>query len=186
MPLRKLLLTTLLSLPLLGIAQVPACQQVSIATDQVKRDLLRQFITDCYQTHYFFEDKGLVELITYQDNKGRTAWYLSAIIDDRYRDNPPQTYSLLGNDIILVYQGDSLGNKLRAPTAAVAPLMHCLELVIGPAVYQRPAIKERFVEETVGQKTTKYRVRTNSGGNVHHERRVIFNADGTYKIYMPA
>jgi hypothetical protein len=159
---------------------------VQVAPDKAKRDLLRQFITDCHQEHYFFEDKGVVELIAYQDGRGRTAWYLSAIIDDRYRDNPPTAYSMLGNDIILVYQGDSLGNKLRTPALDMAPLVKCLELVIGPAVYQRPAIKERFVEETVGQKTTKYRVFTQSGGNLHHERRIIFNADGTYRIYMPA
>ena len=92
---------------------------------------------------------------------------------------------MLGNDIVLVYQGDSLGNKLRTPAPDMAPLIKCLELVIGPAVYQRPAIKERFVEETVGQKTTKYHVLTQSGGNLHHERRIVFNADGTYRIYMP-
>ena len=183
---RSLSLIAWLALPLLRAAQVPACQPVQIAPDQVKRDLLRQFITDCHREHYFFEDKGVVELITYQDSKGRTAWYLSALIDDRYRDNPPAAYSMQGTDIVLVYQGDSLGHKLRVPTAAVAPLVHCLELVIGPAVYLRPAIKERFVEETVGQKTTKYRVRTDSGGNVRHGRHIIFNADGTYKIYIPA
>jgi hypothetical protein len=93
---------------------------------------------------------------------------------------------MLGTDIVLVYQGDSLGNKFRTPTPDVAPLVHCLELIIGPAVYQRPTIKERFIEEKVGQKTTKYRVRTDSGGNLYHERRIIFNTDGTYKVYIPA
>jgi hypothetical protein len=181
-----LLVASALALPLPGIAQAPACQPLQIAPDKVKRDLLQQFIIDCHHEHYFFEDKGVVELIAYQDGMGRTAWYLSAIIDDRYRDNPPAAYSMLGTDIVLVYQGDSLGNKLRTPTPDVAPLVHCLELVIGPAVYQRPTIKERFIEEKVGQKTTKYRVRTDSGGNVHHERRIIFNTDGTYKVYIPA
>lgn len=100
---RCLLLIAWLALPLLGTAQVPACQPVQIAPDEAKRDLLRQFITDCHREHYFFEDKGVVELIAYQDSKGRTAWYLSALIDDRYRDNPPAAYSMQGNDIVLVY-----------------------------------------------------------------------------------
>lgn len=180
-----LLLASLLALPLLGMAQAPACQPMQIAPDKTKRDLLRQFINDCHHEHYFFEDKGVVELIAYHDAKGRAAWYLSAIINDRYRDNPPTAYSMQNNDIVLVYQGDSLGNKLRTPAPDVAPLVRCLELVIGPAVYQRPAIKERFVEEKVGQKTNKYRVQTLSGGNAYHERLIIFNADGTYTVYMP-
>ncbi|MVN78688.1 hypothetical protein GO988_20330 [Hymenobacter sp. HMF4947] len=179
-------LISLLALPLLGVAQVPSCRPVQIAPDQTKRDLLRQFINDCHREHYFFEDKGVVELIAYHDAKGRAAWYLSALIDDRYRDNPPAAYSMQGNDIVLVYQGDSLGKQVRTPTLDVAPLVKCLELVIGPAVYQRPAIKERFVEETIGQKTTKYRVLTDSTGNLYHERRIVFNADGTYIVYNPA
>jgi hypothetical protein len=181
-----LLLASLLALPLLGVAQIPSCQPIQIAPDNIKRDLLRQFINACYREHYFFQDKGVVELIAYHDAKGRAAWYLSAIIDDRYRDNPPTTYSMQGNDIVLVYQGDSLGNKARTPTSDVASLVRCLELVIGPAVYQRPAIKERFVEETIGKKTTKYRVITDSTGNLYHERIIVFNADGTYTVYNPA
>lgn len=181
-----LLLASLLALPSLGVAQVASCQPIQIAPDGTKRDLLRQFINDCHHEHYFFQDKGVVELIAYHDVKGRAAWYLSAIIDDRYRDNPPAAYSMQGNAIILVYQGDSLGNKLRTPAPDMAPLVKCLELVIGPAVYQRPAIKERFVEETIGQKTIKYRVLTDSTGNLYHERRIVFNADGTYTVYNPA
>ena len=189
----KLNLRLLLAGALAGLAgnsYAQACQQLAstaLAADAARRQLLQQFISSCYQEHYFFQDKGVVELLTYRDGQGRENWYLSALIDDRYRDAPPRTYTMLGNTIILVYQADSTGRKQPAPVQEAASLNECLATVIGPAVYQRPTIKERYVEVLDAQgKPKKVRVQTLSGGNLHHERRILFLPDGTHKVFIPA
>jgi hypothetical protein len=162
-------------------SQAQPCQKVEIATDLVKRTILDKFILESRQTRYFIRDKGIVELTAYTDKEGRDRWYLVPRIDDSYKDNPPKQYATFGNDIILIYQGNTLGDphQTKGDTAA---LNQCLEDIIGGRVYIRP--KKGIWVDSIGLdgKAKRVQVRTITGGSIG-DLEVIFNKDGTYKTY---
>gem|GEM_PF-4461596 len=114
-----------------------ACEQINLVTTAQQRALLQDYVVDCYQRHFFFEDKGAVKLIAYQDAGGRPCWLLSAIVDDRYRAASPAQYAHFDNNVILVYKGDSRGNALP-PAGSSAERAACHSEVLGAAFTTTP------------------------------------------------
>lgn len=165
-------------------AQAQLCRQIDIAPDTLRKRILRQFIDECHRGRYFVEDKGIVTLTAYQDSKGRELWSIYAMIDDRYKENPPTAYSTIGDDIILVYSADSMGRTSGRASQNIASINRCLEDVILNRIYQRPLVKERFVEIVrPNGKIMKTPVKTIIMGNYWNGKKIIFNRDGTYKIF---
>lgn len=177
-----LVLLALLLGPIELFAQ--ACRPVEIATDPLKRKLLLEYIGTCYQNHYFFEDKGVVELVIYQDEGGCTRWYLSAQIDDRYRAMPPEQYALFDNDVILQYQGTETGQRI--PIAGnPASRNACIQIVVDGRVYHY-ADTPRYTE-TINAKGRRKKVQmtTLTGGATHNDLIIRFNKDGTITKFQP-
>ena len=161
------------------------CQEVEIATTPQQRELLTAYINDCYQKHYFFEDKGVVQLVVYRDAEERLCWYLSAQIDTRYRSSPPKQYAQFGNNIILVYQGDKIGRPLLT-TENIAALNDCIGEVLGGRVYEyAPKPQHIYMKEANGSKT-KMPVTYELTGNHHNYLIIKFNKDDTINKVIPA
>ncbi|UYZ57483.1 hypothetical protein [Hymenobacter latericus] len=72
-----------------------------MASTALQKRVLREFIAGCHRERHFFEDKRIVQLTTYQDARGQLNWVVSALIDDRFKDNPTITYSLIDDTLIL-------------------------------------------------------------------------------------
>lgn len=181
----KQILMALFTLLALTNAYGQSCQQIDIAPDPLRKRILQEYVEECRQERYFFEDKGIIKLITYQDAKGRLNWSLMAMVDDRYKDNPTKNYSLVGETLILVYQADSVGRTNITPPLEKHALNECLESVVLDRVYQRPVGKDRLVDPpTINGKSKKIRARTLNYGNQWNSKRIIFYSDGTYKILI--
>ena len=171
---------------LLGQGQLFAqsCRQVELATTPQKGALLQEYIKDCNQKRYFFEDKGAVKLIVYQNTEGATCWYLSAIIDDRYQTLPPEEYTFYGNTVILVYHGDSASHLLPIKGDAVGRDM-CIQEVLGSRVYKHTTEKQFVYSRDASGKVQKVPVNYLSGGNLNNSLIVKFNKDGTVSKSIP-
>ena len=162
-----------------------SCQPVALAQDPLKRKLLLDYIATCRQKHHFFEDKGVVELVSFQDAEGLTRWYLSAKVDDRYRAMPPAQYARLDNDVILIYQGSATAQPL--PIAGDAASRNaCIQEVVGGRVYHYT--NEPRYTEVINEKGIRERVKvtTMTGGAPYNDLIIRFNKDGTVTKFQPA
>ncbi|MFT4033002.1 MAG: hypothetical protein QM669_11330 [Siphonobacter sp.] len=104
-------------------------EQVNLATDSIKRKLLYSFIKHCTNEGWFnpYYDKGIVHLVKYKNDENKLCWSLIPYMDDRYKDNPPKQFTDLNGDIILIYEGDSRGNKLKNIDTNIVQINDCLE-----------------------------------------------------------
>lgn len=161
-----------------------AVEQVNIAPDSTKQQLLRKFIEQC-EKNYWREDKGIVLIREYY-REGKLCWLLTPCIDDRYRDNPPSRFADFGGDIILIFDADVRG-KLKPANSNKDALNQCLEQIIGDRVYTRPTIKGRWTSDVLpfsNRKLQEGRHRIYAG-NPSGSLIIIFNPDGSYKGLSP-
>lgn len=169
------------------VGNLPPCNgvmQVKIATDSLKEKILNKFISDCVNNNWFNRsyDKGIIHLYEYFDTKGNLCWYLSPLIDDRYKDNPPNRFSDFRGDIILVYDADSTG-RVRMTAGDKDAKNHCLEQIIGDRVFTRPTQKTRWTSDVIpyinkNRSEGNRRIMTGGGGAII----VRFTKDGKYVI----
>lgn len=168
-----------------GILFAQSCKEVDIITSSQKRDILREYIADCNQKHYFFEGMGVVRLVVFQDAEGQYCWQLSALIDTRYRAAPPSQYAWFHHDIILIYQGTTYGNPLPGKGDKEV-LNNCLADEIGGRLYEyNPKPAYAYFNEGNGVRV-KSRVTVTDAGNVHNSLIIRFNKDGTITKTTPA
>jgi len=161
------------------------CEPIKLATDAQKRGVLRDYISTCYQRHFLSKNKGAVKLIAYQDAEGRPCWLLNTLVDDQYRTAPPAHYARLGNDVILVYQGDSQGNALSAADN-VAARVACLRKVLGSRVYHYTEEDPQYTLDTSAPDgPKKIKITHFSGGSSHNDLLIKFNKDGTVTKFKP-
>lgn len=161
-----------------------ACQPVSVATDAQKKAVLRAYIQTCHQRAFLTKGKGLVRLVAYQDADGQPCWLLSAFTDDRYRTEPPARYARFGNDIILVYQGNSNGTPLPA-TGNLAERAACLRAVLKGRVSQYTDEPSYTTITDAQGNARKVRVTHVTGGSPHNDLLIKFNKDGTVSKFVP-
>ncbi len=173
-------------------SQPTACQYIEIA-DPLHRQLLFQYGVECESAKGgFYGDKGIILLTESTDSTGQPVWYLSAAIDDQYKDNPPKRWTNVAHYIILIYERS---NRLTTPkqVQSTPELLACLADVIRDRVYIRPDKAERFVVEQRPDKpkvdkvgNPVRRVTHNiQGGNTSNGVYIHFRRDGTYKKVRP-
>lgn len=161
-----------------------SCHQVQVATTAQQKELLREYLKECYRKRFFFEDKGVVKLTIFQDSAGLTNWHLSALIDDRYRSRPPEQYAFFDDYIILVYKGDQDGFEL--PIAGDNTSRNaCIEDVVGSRVYERSNKKQFVYKPDATGKVQKVPITYISYGNKSNEIIIRFNRDGTITKFLP-
>jgi hypothetical protein len=111
-------------------------------------DIIREYFDECRVNQYFHEDMGIVEMVYYKDSLLRDNYRLTAMIDDRYLDHPPNKYYHMNMDqLFLFYDADMSGKTIypQLSPRAVEELKRC----VGDRVYIRPPKTERWVE-TIG------------------------------------
>ncbi|WP_223650331.1 hypothetical protein [Hymenobacter psoromatis] len=171
---------------LLGLREVSAqvCQEVAVATNPQQRELLRDYLNNCRTGRYFVEDKGVVKLVVYQNDKGETCWYLRALIDDRYQAQPPAQYARYNNDVIVVYRGDST-SRIIPSVGNEAARRTCMDEVVGGRVYTYAPRPAYTVEVDEQGRSKKILITHLLGGNLHNDLIIIFHKDGTISKLIP-
>lgn len=163
----------------------PPCQQVDLITNKAKRSLISSFLDSALSqsansSREFVNDKGIIHLYRYQNAEGDSVWRLIPVIDDRYKDNPPQAFADVQGDIALIWDADEQGRPLKNPNPP-EPYVQCLEQVIGDRVYLRPTIKTRWTSHVLPwgrkRKHGNHRVSTGGGGAIEY----VFKSDSTYQ-----
>jgi hypothetical protein len=144
--------------------------------NDVETAIIGQYISSCVSDHWFIGDKGVVEVIIFTNPNGEKCWYLSVLLDDRYKENPPLTYAYSHGDVVLIYQGDSKINKQK--TIPNEKIISCLEEVILDRLYIRPPPKERFAY--IFDKKVKVGKRQ-CLGRCANDLMIIFHDNGTYE-----
>ncbi len=176
----------------LGLSQSIACQYTDI-TNPVHRQLLFQYGVECESAKGgFYSDKGIILLTESADSTGQLVWYLSAAIDDKYKDNPPKRWTNVAHYIILIYEGS---NRSITPkrVQSTPELLACLADVVRDRVYIRPVKAERFVVEQrpgkpkVDKAGNPVRRVTHDiqGGSTSNAVYIHFSKDGSYKKVRP-
>jgi hypothetical protein len=180
---KKSILLILISLLGVGVILAQPCEEVKIDTTPAKRNLLVEYLDQCFKQRLFVEDKGIVRLEINYDSLHQERWNLSVMIDDRYKDDPPTKYSRFNDNLFLVYDKSK---KITKPVN-VEPILACLEEVIEDRVYIRPPKKVYHTTIEVNGITKKVQrvKRIQIAGNYWKELIIIFQKDGTYKTLKP-
>jgi hypothetical protein len=141
-----------------------------------------EYFSECIRERYFHEDKGIVEVISYKDSLLKDNYLLSAVIDDRFLENPTNTYYTNDNgEIFIFYDGDKNGNKLKQTISLTS--FDELKKLIGDRVYIRPQKTERLIELIdINGNIKKTKVKYLIAGNTWNTTRYIFSDDGKYII----
>ncbi len=161
------------------------CEKVKIDSESIKKDIIYDFIKECKHNGSFIHEKGVVKLNIYKNKEDKYCWLLIPLIEDSYKDNPPEKYAEVGVDIVLIYDANNIGHELPTDGRKHAKLNECLEEVIGDYLYIRPTQKRRTFEyvDAAGKvrKTQKHIIKGGNGGSLVIE----FNKDGTYVTKKP-
>jgi hypothetical protein len=151
-----------------------ACKAVEV--NDLERIIISQYINSCHKDHWFVNNKGVVKIVKFVNDEGRRAWYMSVLIDDRYKDNPPLEYVIFEGDIVLVYGGSK--NMLPNKTIPTPELIKCLEEVIEDRLYIRPPKQARH--GVIFGKKIKL-IERSCIGDCFNGLVVIFHEDGTFE-----
>lgn len=145
----------------------------------VVSEILIEYYGECVRERYFFEDKGIVEVVVYEDSLSKNRLHLTALIDDRYLDNPPNQYLKIQDRVFLFYKGDQSGKKIVASVSG--NLVTQLKNVVEDRVYVRPVKVERTVEiKGVDGNIKKTKVMQITFGNGWNSTTIIFEDKERY------
>lgn len=151
----------------------------------VVKGILLDYNADCVHKNYFHEGLGIVEVVISKDSANRDVYALTAILDDRYLDHPTDSFTTVGNQIYLLYKGDSNNRKIKTTISeeAIAELKDLLE----GKTYLRPPVKEKWEEfyDAAGRKIRRKAARTFTYGNPWNTVFYIFDTPNTYHTLRP-
>ncbi|MCU0354139.1 MAG: hypothetical protein MUD08_10445 [Cytophagales bacterium] len=152
---------------------------MNLATDSVKRKILRDFIDESVSNKDFKDDKGIVRLIVYKDKNGLLHWKLSTTINDGFLNvNPPTKYFDFMGDLVLIWEADANGKTLQT-TGDTAAIKQCLRKKITDRLYIQPPSQHRWtaLKSPVDAKRNLEGIRRRSLGGGYI---IVFNKDGSY------
>jgi hypothetical protein len=142
--------------------------------------ILREYQSECSRNRFFYEDKGIVKVVVFQDSLNRQVYRLSALIDDRYLDNPTNEYLTIGADVFLFYHGDKEGNEIK--NVLKNNEIECLKKLVGDRVYIRPLKADRWVEyQGINNQTLRTKTRTIYAGNIWNVTDYIFTSESKFE-----
>ncbi|MDF7816940.1 hypothetical protein P1X15_05010 [Runella sp. MFBS21] len=99
---KKIIFSILFSILFLtGYSQKP-CHEYTL--NEQEKVVVSSYIMTCVHGHWFVNNKGVVKITRFVNEKGEKCWYLVAVIDDRYKDNPPTEYAWCNADLVFFYE----------------------------------------------------------------------------------
>jgi hypothetical protein len=166
------------------------CPEGNIATDSLQHLMLRQYIQECHLKRFDYTydhvqkrnmPMGIIHVTEYIDSRGDKVWRLSKSLNDSYREYPPKAYDVVGHDVVLLYEADSLGNmKYQAIDSSY---IKCLDEIITDRVYRRPPKTFRWyngdTNDSAKHKMTVYGTRT----GISYDYYIIFHRNGKYTVH---
>ncbi len=172
---KKIIFSILFSvLFLAGYSQKP-CSEYTL--NEQEKVVVSSYIMTCVHGHWFVNNKGVVKITRFVNEKGEKCWYLVAVIDDRYKDNPPTEYAWCNADLIFFYESIETCSYSEKRTTPTPELLACLEEVTYDKLYIRPPAKTQYIVVS-GKRTV------NPGrrcvGNCANDQIVTFHEKGDY------
>ncbi len=149
------------------------------------KDIFYAYYVDCIHQHYFQEGLGVVEVVIYKDSLDRNVFALTAMLDNRYLDAPTDTYFSLGDKLFLLYQGNSLGLKIKKDISEGA--LSELKTMLEGRTYIRPPKREKWQEfyDGSGHKMRRKSSKIITGGNPWNTVMYIFYNKTEYHTLRP-
>jgi hypothetical protein len=139
---KKIIFPLLLSMIVFaGYTQKP-CSEYTL--NQQEQAIVRQYVMSCIRDHWFVNSKGIVEIRRFVNEKGEKCWYMMAVIDDSYKDNPPTEYAWCTADLVFFYDSIKPNSFAKKQTTPTPELLACLEEVTYDKLYIRPPAKRQY------------------------------------------
>ncbi|MDF7816941.1 hypothetical protein P1X15_05015 [Runella sp. MFBS21] len=175
---KKIIFSILFStLFLTGYSQKP-CHEYTL--NEQEKVIVSSYIMTCVHGHWFVNNKGVVKITRFVNEKGEKCWYLVAVIDDRYKDNPPTEYAWCNADLVFFYESvnynSSPGSYSEKKTTPTPELLACLEEVTYDKLYIRPPVKRQYTT-IFGKQILNRRLCL---GNCANDQIVTFHERGDY------
>ena len=140
---KKIIFSILFSILFLaGYSQKP-CHEYTL--NEQEKVVVSSYIMTCVHGHWFVNNKGVVKITRFVNEKGEKCWYLVAVIDDRYKDNPPTEYAWCNADLIFFYESIETCSYSEKKTTPTPELLACLEEVTYDKLYIRPPAKTQYI-----------------------------------------
>lgn len=147
---------------------------------------LKNFERECSRDLYFPEGMGVINVIRIKDDTDSTdLWRLSVVLDDRYKDSPPDSVAQLGQQIYFIY--DVAGNYLSRKKETDQVFVNYLNEFVADRLYTRPPKQQRWAEfrtkkgEYIREEINKDVV----GGYPRNTIELYIKRDGTIKTSRP-
>ncbi|TAE94865.1 MAG: hypothetical protein EAZ80_09865, partial [Runella slithyformis] len=180
--LKALLLLTFALVNIVSQAQDTTTVCKELEFNDLERIVVSQYIISCVKDHWFVNDKGVIKVVKFINDKGQKAWYMSVLIDDQYKDNPPKEYAYFEADVVLIYEGKV--NMSPIKTEPNPDLIKCLENVVEDRVYIRTPAQARN-GMLFGQRKKMLNSTRMCLGNCSNDLIIIFHENGgTYEKQM--
>lgn len=152
-----------------------------------------EYIVESTSKGIFEDNKGIVMLTIYRDGAGQKIWDLTVQIDDRYKDAPPDQFTMLADYMILITD-NSIKKPLPDSLEALSRIK-CIEEIIGSRVYTRNDEKGGLSVEidhfgkAIRDKNGKFKMtkmrKSIRAGNQHNGLIIEFKNDGTIQKKIP-
>ena len=143
MYMKKITSLTLLLLLSINLLAQELCKREFLTKDSLEFKTLVEFEGISLKEGYFINGKGVYEITRYKDKDGNKTWWMSVCVEDSFKDNLPDAYAYFGSNVVLIYEGDSQGN--RKPTIGNVNKREYLEQIIQDRLYIRPPYQDKII-----------------------------------------
>jgi hypothetical protein len=188
----KIILFGLLSFVLSSFkSENTSCKYVE-AFSPIELVVLRNYVGISQQKNFIRNGKGIVHLTISKGENGLPQWYLSTHMDDIYLDSPPAKWTMIHDEMVLIWDESTGANTLDS--AALNERVLCLEDLLGNRVYQRSNRKRKGfaysdkgvrILDQEGQPKMREVGNPLFTGNYFNDVVIVFEKNGTYKTKIP-
>lgn len=146
------------------------------------KQILIKYREDCIAKNYFLGNYGVVNITLYKNEKNENVMQLSAIIDDSYKIDPPNSYTFIAGSLYFLFSKDSAGNRIKYKNKK--QLIKSLNKLVGDRLYIRPPKGRIFAKEEIYPgKFIELNDYSLFGGNTNNVTYYIFDGKGGYKMF---
>jgi hypothetical protein len=145
---------------------------------------LSKFTDECKREEYMPNGMGIISIMRTKPSADSVVrWYLSVMLDDRYKDAPPAEYAQVGQTIYFFY--DQKTSDV-SPSSVSPQIIAQLSELMADRVYIRPSSQQRWSEYSVKGKIIRDTIRKDLvGGYPRNTIVLIFHPNGEISTSRP-